>query len=33
MFKKIYVVELCVSNYARLYGLVSGIDGTFRNYI
>jgi hypothetical protein len=30
MFKKYMLVELCASNYATLYGLVSGIDGTFK---
>jgi hypothetical protein len=32
MFKKYMLVELCASNYTTLYGIVSGIDGTFQNY-
>jgi hypothetical protein len=33
IFKKYMLVELCASNYATLYGLVSGIYRTFQNYI
>jgi hypothetical protein len=33
MFKKYMLMELCASNYATLYDFVSGIDGTFQNYI